>query len=54
MKSDPVEGSREVTTFTFELEDDDLTLTNVNDSFDFTLMDEPEVATTSVGSFERN
>ena len=53
MTSLPVESSRGTSVFTFELDGEALTLTNVEDQFDFSLQGEPEVSTTSVSTFER-
>jgi len=44
----PVEASRETITFKFTLSGNTLTLTNSEDSFDFTLSGENEVSATSV------
>ena len=53
LTTNPVETTREGATMSVVMEGNTVTLTNVNDSFDFTLMDEPAVATTSVGLFVR-
>lgn len=44
----PVEAERGTNTFKFELTNSSLTLTNEDDSFDFTLSGEAEVSATSV------
>ena len=50
----PAEMSRSVYTLGFKLEDDQVTLTNENDRFDFTLMGGEEVSATSVITFVPN
>ena len=52
LRSVPAEAIRGVQEFTIELRGNTLTLTNTDDSFDFTLMNGDEVSTTSVGQYE--
>jgi len=52
--STPEESSRGVNVFTFEYDGTTLKMTNTNDSFDFTLTGENEVATTSVAKYVRH
>ena len=53
LTSSPVEASRGVRHATFTLVGNTLTLTYANSSFDFTLLDGPEVAATEVVVFVR-
>jgi len=53
LTSSPVEASRGVSQATFTLVGNTLTLTYANSSFDFTLLDGPEVAATEVVVFVR-
>ena len=52
LTSVPEEETRPIQVHTFVLEGSTLTLTNVEDSFDFSFSGAPEVSATSVGVFE--
>ena len=54
MEVTPVEASRGKNTLKYVLNNNNLTLTNQNDSFDFTLSGGEEVSATSVAVLERN
>lgn len=53
MTTTPSESTRPGTIHTFDYDGTTLKLTNLDDTFDFTLMGAPGVSTTSVGNFER-